>query len=143
MPLPLLLDEPTEFLLPLTALRDVRRDLFVDHLSDEGRGLKAVQPGRQVDAAHQFGRQADGKVLPRLSTPLVRCRLGNGWRGLLPVGNEAQLDEVPEYMTFVPLAASNEVLDLTIEFGRQQETNFDCFGTGESLATHTSLPFSW
>ena len=65
-------EESAKFLLPLTALRDVRRDLFVDHLSDEGRGLSPVQPGRQVDAAHQFGRQADGKVLPPLSTPLLR-----------------------------------------------------------------------
>ena len=111
-------EESAKFLLPLTALRDVRRDLFVDHLSDEGRGLSPVQPSRQVDAAHQFGRQADGKLLPPLSTPLLRCRLRNGWRRSLPLGNEAQFDEVPDHMTRVPFAASCEILDLAMEFGR-------------------------
>jgi hypothetical protein len=53
-----------------------------------------------------------------LSTPLLHRRLRNGWRRSLPLGNEAQLDEVPEHVTFVPFAASNEVLDLAMEFGR-------------------------
>ena len=44
------LDGPTEFLLPLTALRDVRCDVLANHLLHEGRGFQAVEPGGEFDA---------------------------------------------------------------------------------------------
>jgi hypothetical protein len=51
---------------------------------------------------------------PRLPTALLRSGLRSRWRGLLPLGIEAQFDQVPERATFVTSAANAELLDLPI-----------------------------